>query len=348
MKSHLKYLLYLFLLPTYSQASTLFIGNGGEVLKSQNGVFLRDLVESNSHLEPYFHCTGASFTINTDTLAYLQHLQIDLQLFYNKLCDLDHIVPQLSLIFSEAFQKYSWVFIKENLGLLPEDEQIIPLTQFERIQVANRTLNSIFIQEPTWQQLNPKNKIALVFHEVIFSLLRPECTNTECSQLKQSSRVTRQIIGQLFLKQNFSQPSSIANLKKLLLNSLNISNLEDYSGILQAEKIKISFRQQDLTIASYLKLDSQSRETFYSWVCEEWHSKYSHFKELRIQLTKVELSSFKVEQKPFPSKYGIEYGLEITPYSKITSIPIYGLDSKTIPCPEVLKDSIYQQEKVAH
>ncbi|MBL7542740.1 MAG: hypothetical protein JNL11_02940 [Bdellovibrionaceae bacterium] len=214
--------LSLLMVPNVVFASTLFIGNGGEVYKINNQYYVRDLVEAEAHLQPHFNCSVGSLAgLDLDKLNILE---IDSQLLGRKLCDFDTVAPGMGKLIIETINFHSWTMVSEELVLQVDDAPLLTLKQAERIQAANRTLFNIRIQKNVWHKLAPAHRIALIIHEMVFSLLKISCVNESlCIHYKQSSRVAREITGGLFSAATYRSLQELGKVHSLMRLSFNFT-----------------------------------------------------------------------------------------------------------------------------
>lgn len=181
-----------------SQASTVVIGNAGEGYRLSGQIFLRDFVENNVYLKPYFGKKIKTEYIQEREVKLLNDLSLNSALVNQKLNDLDSIYPGLAKVLVKVMGMYSWELISDPLALLPDDGRIIEVPYSERIQLANRSLLTIKLQKEYWQQLSPENRVGLFMHELIFSLVKPAQINAQSGLVYQSARLARQIVGAIF------------------------------------------------------------------------------------------------------------------------------------------------------
>lgn len=308
-----------------NQASTLFIGNGGDVFKIQNSFYVRDLVEANAHLKPFFHCSPSTNSETQIDFQKVTHLGLNQNLLVRKICDLDFIYPGFSRIFVAAFNFHSWTLISETLGLLPDDGPLLNSSP-DRLQAANRTLFNIRLQNQIWKTLSGEHKIALIAHEIIFSLLKFNCDNTDCTTYKQSARIAREITGLLFVADTYKKNESIAKLKALMLMSFN-SNISDLRNWNSSFLVRVTFTNiNGEVIFSMEKSDSQSYGDYAVAVCKE-HVK--HPTVIQLSLTRINYQNFSLKPTSYLTQYGNEYGLQIHQFHSIDSKPIRSIYSET-------------------
>lgn len=327
--SKIKYLIFIFL-PVLGFGSTLFIGNGGEVFKMGNNYFSRDLVEANSYEKPFFYCQNANDFLKKVDPQLVATLQLDENLLAQKLCDLDSISPKVAQIFIDATYLHTWTLIYEKLGLLPDDGPLLAPSSAERLQAANRTLYNIRIYAPIWSFLNPQNKIALFFHEIIFSLLKFNCVNESCSQFMQSARIARQITGLLFSELSFTTQEGKRNLDNLIQLSLNSNTPQSYDGKVRFD-IRISYTlPQGEYILGQKKKANQSLESFAQATCENYVSMKKNLISLKLIFYVIKQDGFTLEKVSYPSPYGIEYGIKIINFTSANMNSLTEVDSLEI------------------
>lgn len=115
--------------------------------------------------------------------------------------------------------------VDHELGLLPDDALLLETKDYKRFQLANRTLNTIRINEKLWSQLDDSQKIDLIIHEMIYSLLNPTCIDQNCVYKKQSARFARQITGMLFSRETYIQRSEKENTLRAISQHLELDGV---------------------------------------------------------------------------------------------------------------------------
>lgn len=93
-------------------------------------------------------------------------------LFAQKLTELRRVSPRFANVLALAIEKYRWYLIETPLSLIRE-ETPLDLSKVEMVQIANRLENRIRIYKPYWLQLSPENRVALIVHELVYSVQRP-------------------------------------------------------------------------------------------------------------------------------------------------------------------------------
>lgn len=173
------------------------IGNAGEGISfaNDNKVYLRDLAEFNSHLDPQI-----GTNINTElkkiwtSSSLSRTFKEDELTILKKLSDLESIAPSLGFATLEALRLYSIYFVP-HLDLLPSEQKAIPNAQ--RVQLATRTHLAIAFAKDGWIKMDSASKAALLIHEGLYSLVKLRCFRDGCLQI---SADIRPFVGELFAK----------------------------------------------------------------------------------------------------------------------------------------------------
>lgn len=321
MASFLTYILFL-VFPSLAFSSTLFIGNGGEVLKmnikGSSQYFLRDLVESNTHLAPYTHCTSFSKYADRIDSEIIKTLDLDSKKVAAKLCDIDMVTPGFSAVLIEAARLHSWTRVTETLGLLPDDGPLLSMDS-ERIQAANRTLLNIRIQDNIWRNLNSDNQVALFFHEIIFSLLKLECQENGCSTRLPSSRLARQITGSLYSRDTYQSVLSRNNISQLIKMSLHSTSTVDdlTTSILKMTSTFVD--SSGRTIFRVEKSLQQPIEDYVNSVCQNFENYGKSTAPIYLSLMIMKQEGFELHKVSYTSPYGVEYGVKLSMKSWVRS-----------------------------
>lgn len=310
--------------PVFSIGSTLFVGNSGEVFLINKQYFVRDLVEASVHTNPAFNCVISYPDLKAPS-PHLEHLDIDMRLFERKLCDVESVYPGIAKFFISAIQMHSWTLVNENLNLLPDDGPLLASTEYERVQAANRTLSNVRLQKQIWSQLDPENRIALIFHEVIFSLLKYDCVDNVCSIYQQSARVAREITGLLFSSNTYHSEYILYRLSQLMREYLNPSKIE--LTTLEPIQIRISFAYVALSMN---KSASETAAEFSNKACHVYIVQKQAGKNIDMHLMTLKKESPNLVTQSYETIYGKEYRLKLSQRNTYTSQKMDDLfDEKT-------------------
>lgn len=191
------------IVPFFTNAQSIVIGNSGDgyILRNENKIWLRDLLEysitDKDDIIPQINNRGDLLkTLKVLDNSFSTGLILNNVNLANRIQALEFIHPLLPSIFTEALSKYNWVVLDVDLIPIPMEEDFF-YVDGHRVQIANRHGNVIRISKNAWDRMSDLNKSALIFHEVIFSLMKVQY-NAKEKYYYQSSRRTREIIGLLF------------------------------------------------------------------------------------------------------------------------------------------------------
>ncbi|WII70683.1 hypothetical protein QJS83_09450 [Bdellovibrio sp. 22V] len=216
----IKSVFVLMLLWSVSATAYVRIGNGGEGVLENGQIYVRDLYEQKSHLNPWFG-TKSSISLreawNKTNLE--KYFSEERSLVLRKLTDIENVYPGLGFATLEALDKYVYLFV-DKLELLENDSPSVPDSQ--RVQIAIRRYKTVYISNAAWKKMSPESKAALLIHEGVYGLARVTCNQNICEQ---KSREVRPVVGQLF----FSVPE--IDLKKSFHDVLEIKSLENLCAL---------------------------------------------------------------------------------------------------------------------
>lgn len=196
------FLLGLISLPVFSYSQSIIVGNSGDgyLLKKNNEVWLRDMLEFNINesddIVPNLPAADLDEILEKLDETFLNKLSINKLSLASRLKSLDLIHPILSTIFIDVILAYNWVVVDAELRPIFPVEDIFFISGVH-VQIANRHGNTIRISKNVWDRMSDFNKNALVFHEVIYSLMKVRF-NSLHDYHYQSSRSAREITGLLF------------------------------------------------------------------------------------------------------------------------------------------------------
>ncbi len=174
-------------------------GNGGDGVIINNKPYLYDLVEAGVQTEPDFD----------NQLEILPNIRMNLEKAFPKPhgLNLDLLARKLTEIYSVdkmfgasllyAMKQYSWRWIDRNLYDVPDDgDTVVVVDKKNMVQLAVRYSRSVTIDRKLWQELDEANQVALVLHEMIYAMIKPEQISDNAWE--QNANLARQITGYLF------------------------------------------------------------------------------------------------------------------------------------------------------
>ena len=185
-------------------------GNGGDGFVIEGTPYLYDLVEAGVHKTPYFdHNIKLDPYLQGRIEKIFSHApDLDLKLVTRKLIEIYNVDKIFGISLLYAMELYSWRWVDLSLYDVPDDgDTVVRYNRDMLIQLAVRYNRAITIDATEWTKLNGGNKVALIFHEVIYALLNPKFIRSEkciapsdCQTdiYEQDANLARQITGFLF------------------------------------------------------------------------------------------------------------------------------------------------------
>lgn len=163
----------------------VFVGNGGEGVEIGGRLFLRDLYETGTHLDPRFgREIDPALSLRVESGASLLPPDVDRSLLARKLSDLQRLSPLLGALAWASIEYYRWALVDEPLALPPEEgSPFRPGLGRERVALANRYQGIIRLHKSGWARLSSEHRVALLLHEALYSFHLPECRRPgDCRQ----------------------------------------------------------------------------------------------------------------------------------------------------------------------
>ncbi|RYZ80304.1 MAG: hypothetical protein EOP06_25615, partial [Proteobacteria bacterium] len=167
----------------------IFIGNAGDVIQTGEGTYLYDLYSIDEHRNPFF---GAEIDPELPSLPLKSNLpfSVDSELLARKLTDANRLLPGLGDSILAALKSYYW------RSSAKKGEPEYYSAEASRFKAAARNGGTISVSAPLAEQLDQPNRVALLFHEAISSLLLPTLVRDKGSY-QQEQRNVVEIVGWL-------------------------------------------------------------------------------------------------------------------------------------------------------
>jgi hypothetical protein len=175
--------------------ASIFVGNGGEGVLVDGHVFLRDLSDNDLSQNLLIGPKRDKRVLASLGRSSLAGISVDLDLLARKLTDVNFMSPQLGNYLAAAASYYQWVLVKEKLA--PIQDEGTPYSHEGYLPLANRYLSTVRIQRQLWEKMSARQRVALVVHELVFSLARPECDPYD-SNCFQPSAPVREMVSLFF------------------------------------------------------------------------------------------------------------------------------------------------------
>lgn len=157
-----------------AHAGPVFIGNGGNAIRIGDKFFVLDLAEQGIAEEPNFKQSVNKLYYQyfwSRVHNYPNRIPPQtLQLFCEKLAEIAELDPVYAEALVTAFENVRWMFVNYRLTFIPV-ESIIAGPYF---QVAGRTNDVVLFDNLFWNQMDEKNHVALIFHELNYILIQPQ------------------------------------------------------------------------------------------------------------------------------------------------------------------------------
>lgn len=186
-----------------------FEGNGGSGVREGDTFFLFDLWEEGLHRHVFFNedVTPVEMIqerINRKFFHPLITNEVKEKIVL-KLSEIYRRSPLTAQIMLRGFELFRWGFAPRNLREtdLPSDETDIDLTDVELINLAVRRGRSISLNNKFWDGVGPvpdldiNNKVALMFHEIIYAF--------NPNQKRYARKFTSYLFSRAFSDYNYSQ-----------------------------------------------------------------------------------------------------------------------------------------------
>lgn len=193
----------LVLLGTFALSSSAFagtfVGNGGEGVEIGQKIELRDLFSSGEVDHPYLG-TDVDPTILRQINAVPFGFDVPLKILAAQLSAINRSVPGLGDYLVSAIKVYSWTPISLPLQPVSDPDDPVRLPPgAQLVQIANRFQTNIRISDVCWRKMNDIQRVALILHEAVFSLLKPMCGQAS-NGCFQPDYIARELTADLFSK----------------------------------------------------------------------------------------------------------------------------------------------------
>jgi hypothetical protein len=169
-------------------------GNGGDGITIDGKLYVLDLVEAGVEQDPHFgDGTGIIPSVLRKLTAHLGNEYFPIEKIATKLADIEAIDPVMARIILRGIELYNWRLVSSSLVNVRDENTLLDYENLS--QLAIRRNGTIMINRNLWQQLDDANKVALVLHEVLYALVKPETTS---DGIEQDSVTARELTGYLF------------------------------------------------------------------------------------------------------------------------------------------------------
>lgn len=262
------------------------VGNGGEGVLLADGVYTRDLHDFHLHRAPWFgQEVEASLLAKVTAWNPLALSPEECELLARKLTDLNRFYDFFGDDVMEVLQFFYWTLTDQDLVLIEPDEVTTPVYPQQRLAIANRHLGSILIHRENFARLNGPNKVALLIHEAVYSLMHYKEANRVVGQ---NLLKTRQLTAGFFDERQQQSPES---LLPLLISSLRIDlkrekdMIAPISDTEERSKVRVVLVSASRSTKTFLVEKSEAKEIHHQRAQAACHE---FFRDNTL-LTKIEL-----------------------------------------------------------
>ena len=149
------------------------VGNGGVGIMVHDQIQVFDLFENDKTVVSDFKTDSKKQSIFKRQIE----LQLDPKLFPTdliaaKITNVSIRFPVLAQVLVGVINLYEWNFTEADLSFLSHDFQsAIDTKGLQLVQIADRQFNTILMSKKSWNLMAPQQRMALVFHEVFYSII---------------------------------------------------------------------------------------------------------------------------------------------------------------------------------
>lgn len=192
-----RFVFFLFTLTVGWNAQAWREGNGGDVVLSEKGVYLLDLVENGSETlgEANPACPNSFLAKEVDAWGKTLPLSIPLEIIKSKLCSIYAQNPIIALTLAMGFQRLQWQWVSVPLRELDDEGTNVKIPRSQLVQAGLRVNQTVLLQRDLWLKLDERNQAALLFHEVFYALMLPNRNN---AGIDMNSPRVRRLVGFIF------------------------------------------------------------------------------------------------------------------------------------------------------
>ncbi|MCM2279674.1 MAG: hypothetical protein NDJ89_16490 [Oligoflexia bacterium] len=155
------------------------VGNGGQGVVLGDRLFLLDLVESGMESSVFIDSSAEADSVidgifrDRLTAAFRELEDLPLALVLRKFEEIRRIDEPLSFALLLAAEKLRWAPVETELEAIPDRAGVVAVSRYEVVQLAVRAGRSVRVYLPGWRRLDPSNRAALLVHELVYALMKP-------------------------------------------------------------------------------------------------------------------------------------------------------------------------------
>ncbi len=147
-------------------------GSGGKGVRVGEKVFLLDFTESGIEQDPAIDPQASlkpEFIVRL-AKAFKGDVNFPLKGIAQKLAQILNVDYGFGITLLKTIEAYEWKFVEIEPSRLEDQREGLCIDSDKYVQVGKRLGRVIIIHRPSWNQMDEKNRIGLVFHEIIYAL----------------------------------------------------------------------------------------------------------------------------------------------------------------------------------
>ena len=147
-------------------------GHGGDGVLIDGVPYVLDLVEIAQYKNPYFRDANYyDVEIKNFIRNHLDIADEDAIYIAAKLMELKFMAPIYYFQLLTQLKQMDWFIVNRSLKDVKDEDTVFEFSEGELVQLAIRRSFKITIDQTLWDKMSPKNRCALIFHELNYSLL---------------------------------------------------------------------------------------------------------------------------------------------------------------------------------
>jgi hypothetical protein len=172
-----------------------FVGNSGDGVWIGGRLVVRDLLQAGLS-DSYWIGKEENARLSEQLAVMAGPVREAAPPLARKLADLERTLPGFAEFLLGSLRLYNLAIVEQPLTKEPLGGGVIDFPEEDRVQLATRVFRTIYLHGPSWRALHPDQRAALILHELIGSLMKPE-RSPDGFEMQPSLR-TRQIVAALF------------------------------------------------------------------------------------------------------------------------------------------------------
>lgn len=223
------------------------VGNGGDGFYDGHRVYVRDLWEAGAYQPDPWIGEKADSALPMATIeSRMSDVGVSGELLRRKLTDVNTFRPGLGDALVKVIESYAWRLTNDPIELPPGyggiGEALAP-PPGQRVQLAVRNFSMIKIRNDWWKLMTPEDRVGLVLHEAITSLLPIQCVLSICEQDQTYYRIS---VGTLFAEVVMNGAREYENSRDFILSSFKNA----FSIPLEAFQVSLKIGGEAIAISS--------------------------------------------------------------------------------------------------